>query len=291
MPATRASAEWELALIDSAWHGSQYEGAAGLALARELGYEAVDLFVGFDPGHMSREERIAYLGDVAACGLPARSVICTCLGLSDFNPSVRDYHIVRACNVVDLGAELDTMRNLLFVPGDYIFGGKLLPREQEWERVVDATRRVGLRAHERGLDVAIELLPFEHAFVRTLDDMDRLLEAVGLPNVKAGIDISHLWLERIPPAELSRFAGRVGQVHIADCDGANHGDLPPGRGNTPFAPYLRALGELGYRGSASVELEFPTDPGQIVEWVQEAHRGTRQLLVDSGLRPDLATIG
>ena len=41
---------WELALIDSAWHGSEYDGAPGLALARELGYEAVDLFVGFDPG-------------------------------------------------------------------------------------------------------------------------------------------------------------------------------------------------------------------------------------------------
>lgn len=289
MGGTGPSAVWELALIDSAWHGSEYEGAAGLALARELGYEAVDLFVGFDPGQMSTAERAAYLSDVAASGLPPRSVICTCLGLSDFNPSVRRYHIERACNVIDLGAEFDTVRNLLFVPGDYIFGGKLLPREQEWDRVVDATRQVGRRAQERGLEVAIELLPFEHAFVRTLDDMDRLLEAVGLPNVKAGIDISHLWLERIPPDELARFAGRVGQVHVADCDGVHHGDLPPGRGNTPFESYLRALGDIGYCGSASVELEFPTDPSQIVDWVGEAHRGTRQLLVDSGLRPDLAS--
>lgn len=288
MERTGPSADWELALIDSAWHGSEYEGAAGLTLARELGYEAIDLFVGFDPGQMSAGERAGYLSDVEASGLPPRSVICTCLGLSDFNPSVREYHIGRACNVVDLGAEFDTVRNLLFVPGDYIFQGRLLPWEQEWGRVVDATRQVGLRAQERGLELAIELLPFEHAFVRTLDDMDRLLEEVGLPNVKAGIDISHLWLERIGADELARFVGRVGQVHVADCDGVNHGDLPPGRGNTPFEPYLRALGELGYRGSASVELEFPTDPSQIVEWVKEAHRGTRQLLVDSGLRPDLA---
>jgi D-psicose/D-tagatose/L-ribulose 3-epimerase len=278
---------WELALIDSAWHGSPYEGGRGLSLARELGYEAVDLFVGFDPGHMTATERSAYLRDVSDSGLPPLSVICTCLGLSDFNPSVRGYHIERACNVIDLGAEFDTVRNLLFVPGDYIFQGRLLPREQEWDRVVDATRQVGVRAQKRGLDVAIELLPFEHAFVRTLDDMDRLLEAVDLPNVKAGIDISHLWLERIEPQELARFAGRVGQVHVADCDGTNHGDLPPGRGNTPFEPYLRTLGEIGYTGSASVELEFPTDPSQIVAWVTEAHRGTRRLLVDSGLRPDL----
>lgn len=279
---------FELALIDSAWHGSRYEGAPGLALARELGYEAVDLFVGFDPAALSAAERERYLDGVRASGLPALSVICTCLGLSDFNPSVREYHIARACSAIDLGAELDTVRNLLFVPGDYIFGGQLLPREQEWERVVDATRRVGVHAQERGLEVAIELLPFAHAFVRTLDDLERLLDDVALENVKAGVDISHLWLCRIPPEQLARFAGRVAQVHLADCDGEHHGDLPPGRGNTPFEDYLRALGELGYRGSASVELEFPADPSQMVEWVGEACEGSRKLLHASGLRPDLA---
>jgi sugar phosphate isomerase/epimerase len=288
MSASDAGRGWELSLIDSAWHGSQYDGRPGLELARGIGFEAIDLFIGFDPGRMSAAERADYLRGVESCGLPALSVICTSLGLSDFNPAVRDYHIERACNIIDLGAELGTVRNLLFVPGDYIFQGRLLPRRQEWDRVVDATRQVGTRAAQRGLEVAIELLPFEHAFVRTLDDMERLLDDVDLPNVKAGIDISHLWLERIEPDALARFAGRVGQVHVADCDGTNHGDLPPGRGNTPFESYLRALGVVGYAGSASVELEFPTDPSQMVEWVTEAFRGTRQLLIDSDLRPDLA---
>jgi D-psicose/D-tagatose/L-ribulose 3-epimerase len=281
-------AGWELSLIDSAWAGSEYEGARGLAKAGEIGFEAVDLFVGFDPGRMSAAERTEYLNGVTASGLPALSVICTALGLSDFNPSIRDYHIERACNIIDLAGEMGTVRNLMFCPGDYIFGGKLLPREQEWERLVDATRRVGEKAAGRGLEVTVELLPFEHAFVRTLEDMERLLDDVGLPNVKACIDISHLWLERIPAPDLARFAGRVGQVHVADCDGVNHGDLPAGRGNTPFAKYLQVLGEIGYRGAASVELEFPQDPSQMVEWVSEAHDGTRRLLAETGLRPDLA---
>jgi D-psicose/D-tagatose/L-ribulose 3-epimerase len=281
---------WELSLIDSAWHGSEYEGARGLAKTGEIGFEAVDLFVGFDPGRMSAAEREEYLRGVRASGLPTLSVICTALGLSDFNPAIRGYHIERACNIIDLATELGTVRNLMFCPGDYIFGGRLLPQEQEWERLVDATRQVASKAGERGLEVTIELLPFEHAFVRTLGDMNRLLDDVGLENVKACIDISHLWLERIPAADLARFAGRVGQVHVADCDGVNHGDLPAGRGNTPFAEYLEALGEIGYRGAASVELEFPQDPSQMVEWVTEAHEGTRRLLVEAGLRPDLALV-
>lgn len=279
---------WELSLIDSAWAGSEYEGSRGLAKAGDIGFEAVDLFIGFDPGRMSSAERHQYLNGVTASGLPALSVICTALGLSDFNPSVRGYHIERACNIIDLAAEMGTVRNLMFCPGDYIFGGKLLPQEQEWDRLVDATRRVGERAAGHGLEVTVELLPFEHAFVRTLDDMERLLDDVGLPNVKACIDISHLWLERIPAVDLARFADRVGQVHVADCDGVKHGDLPAGRGNTPFAEYLQVLGAIGYRGAASVELEFPPDPSQMVEWVTEAHDGTRRLLAEAGLRPDLA---
>src|SRR5207253_2849276 len=138
-----SDAGWEIALIDSAWHGTALEGPAGLVRASELGYEALDLFVGFDPGPMSDGERSAYLDGVRAAHLPVLSVVCTCLGLSDFNPAVRDYHIERACAVVDLAAEFETARNLLFVPGEYMFQRRLLPAANEWERVVEATRRVG----------------------------------------------------------------------------------------------------------------------------------------------------
>jgi D-psicose/D-tagatose/L-ribulose 3-epimerase len=279
-----AGAGWEVALIDSAWHGSEYDGARGLELARELGYEAVDLFVGFDPGRLGAAERAARIAEVRAGGLPVVSVVCTCLGLNDFNPAVRGYHIERACNALDYAAEFETARNLLFVPGEYMFQQGLLPPEREWEAVVDATAQVGRHAAGHGLEIAIELLPFEYAFVRTLDDLERLLDAVALPNVKAAIDISHLWLERIEPAELDRFAGRIAQVHVADCDGEHHGDLPPGRGTTPFVPYLEAIARAGYRGSASVELEFPPAGVPIRSWVEEARSATAELLVASGLR-------
>ena len=105
--------------------------------------------------------------------------------------------------------------------------------------------------------------------------------------MKAAIDISHLWLQRIEPGQLERFAGRIAQVHVADCDGENHGDLPPGRGTTPFPDYLEALQLVGYRGSASIELEFPRDGQPVEEWVADAFVATRRLLAEGGQRPDL----
>src|ERR1700727_1723487 len=141
--------EWKLGLIDSAWFGSQYEGLAGKQEAKTIGFDSLDLFIGFDPGRMSLEERRNYVIDVGGFDLPIISFVCTCLGLSDFNPSVRSYHIERAKNVLDLASEFSTPRNLCFVPGEYMFQHHLLPAESEWKLLFDATQQGGRHARER----------------------------------------------------------------------------------------------------------------------------------------------
>ena len=273
------NSNWTLGLIDSAWFGSDYEGKRGREEAKRIGFESLDLFVGFDPGKMGKAERQAYITENLSTGLPVISLVCTCLGLSDFNPAIRGYHIERAKNVVDLAADFPTARNLCFVPGEYMFQKKLIPAEGEWGMVVDATRQVGEHAAKRQRELAIELLPFEFAFINSLDTMERFLDAVGLPNVKATVDISHFWLMRIPPAEVARrLKGRIAHVHMSDCDGIHHGDMPPGRGNTPFGEYLSAIRETGFVGAASIELEFPPDPKGMAAWVAEAHGAALELL-------------
>ena len=113
--------EWKLGLIDSAWFGSPYEGQSGRQEAKTIGFDSLDLFIGFDPGRMTPAERRNYVTDVRGVDLPIISLVCTCLGLSDFNPAVRSYHIERAKNVLDLASEFSSARNLCFVPGEYMF--------------------------------------------------------------------------------------------------------------------------------------------------------------------------
>lgn len=270
---------WTLGLIDSAWFGTDFEGKRGREEAKRIGFESLDLFVGFDPGKLSKVERQAYISENLSTGLPVVSLVCTCLGLSDFNPAIRGYHIERAKNVVDLAADFPTTRNLCFVPGEYMFQKKLIPAKGEWDAVVDATRQVGAHAAKRQRELAIELLPFEFAFINSLDTMERFLDEVGLANVKATIDISHFWLMRIPPEQVARrLKSRVAHVHMSDCDGIHHGDMPPGRGNTPFGDYLAAIKATGFTGAASIELEFPPDPKGMAAWVTEAHGAALKLL-------------
>jgi sugar phosphate isomerase/epimerase len=164
-----------------------------------------------------------------------------------------------------------------------MFQRRLIPAEGEWKLVVDATQKVGRHAAERGLELAIELLPLEYAFIRTLDDMERFLDSVGLENVKATVDISHFWLMRIAPRALDRLKGRIAHVHVSDCDGVNHGDLPPGRGNTPFGEYMSAIRDAGFAGAASIELEFPPDISQMRDWVAEAYGSTLQEMKSVGV--------
>jgi D-psicose/D-tagatose/L-ribulose 3-epimerase len=67
------------------------------------------------------------------------------------------------------------------------------------------------------------------------------------------------------PLELTKLKGKAIHVHISDCDGKVHGNLPPGRGVIKFEPYLQAIKELDINCTVSAELEYSPDPSHIVE--------------------------
>ncbi|MEM7311852.1 MAG: TIM barrel protein, partial [Planctomycetota bacterium] len=102
--------------------------------------------------------------------------------------------------------------------------------------------------------------------------------------IKANIDISHLLLADVAPEEIRRLKDKAIHVHISDCDGKVHGDLPPGRGVVPFEPYLNEIKALEMEGTISIELEYSPEPDKIVEWVEEAYRETDKLMQAARLR-------
>ena len=76
----------------------------------------------------------------------------------------------------------------------------------------------------------------------------------------------------------------IGHVHVSDCDGKVHGDMPPGRGVTPIKEYLQAILDTGFTGTVSVELERMPEPDRMVELVEEAYRETARILAELGAR-------
>src|ERR1700744_2223182 len=122
------------------------------------------------------------------------------------------------------------------------------------------------------------------SLLHNVREMVRFVDACDHPRVRANIDISHLVLSDTGPAELRKLKGKAIHVHLSDCDGKVHGDLPPGRGVVKFTPYLQAIKELQMAGAISIELEYSPDPARIVEWVEEAYRETDRLMRLNGLR-------
>jgi sugar phosphate isomerase/epimerase len=272
----------KLGLINSAWVQADRPTSFGLQKTKEIGFDTVDVFI--DPLTADVRERRLVKSECDRLGLPIVSLPCVAVGLIDFNPSVRSFHIDRVRAYLDLAYEYEA-KNVLLVIGEYIWNREVIPPEEQWRLGAEAVRELGQRAAELGLEIVLELEPFPLSLVNDVDTMERFLNDVALPNVLANLDISHLVLSKVPAEQIRRLKGRVGHVHLSDCDGKVHGDLPPGRGVVEFEPYLREIKslELGDR-VVSIELEYSPEPAKIVQWVEEAYRETDKLMQAAGLR-------
>lgn len=271
----------QLGLINSAWAQTGRDTAWGVRKTKEIGFDSIDIFA--DPLDIDVRERRRIRAECAAQQLPIVSVCCVAVGLIDFNPSVQRFHIDRVRKYLDLVYELEA-RNLLLVLGEYIWNREVIPPEEQWRLGVEHCRSLAEYAESLGIAIALELEPFALSLLNNVDNMCRFLDDVAHPACSANIDVSHLQLARVAPEELRRLRGRAIHVHISDCDGRVHGDLPPGRGVVDFPPYLREIQALQIDGAVSIELEYSPEPDRIEEWVREAYSATDALMRAANLR-------
>ena len=271
----------KLGLINSAWAQAGKDTAYGIRMTREIGFDSIDIFT--DPLQIDIRERQLIKRECDRAGLPIISICCVAVGLIDFNQSVQRFHLERCRAYLDLVYEYQAS-NLLLVLGEYVWERQVIPPAEQWQMAVSNVRELGKYAADLGMAIALELEPFKLSLLNNVDSMVRFLNDVNHPAVKANIDVSHLLLSGTAPEELRRLRGQAIHVHLSDCDGKVHGDLPPGRGVVPFPPYLREIKDLNIDGGVSIELEYAPQPDQIVAWVREAYEQTDKLMRDCGLR-------
>lgn len=274
----------KLGLINSAWAQTGRETAYGLHKTKEIGFDTVDIFA--DPLDTSVEERRRIRSVCEEIDLPIISVACVALGLIDFNPSVRRFHLDRCRQYLDMITEFNG-KNLLLVLGEYVWQKEVIPPAEQWQFGVDALRELGEYARSLGLEIVMEMEPFRESLLNDVPKMKRFLDDVDCGSVKANVDISHLVLADQMPESLELLRGRIGHIHISDCDGRVHGDLPPGRGVVDFPAYLNKIWEMGLNDEdvvMSIELEYSPEPDQIESWVTEAFDSTTSLMRQCGLK-------
>jgi len=271
----------ELGMISSTWLETKVGRIEGIRKAKEIGFDTYDIFE--DALDLTDGERAEIRAACDAAGLPIRSQLCVAFGLVDFNPAVQRFTQERLRANIDQGAYLGA-RNLVVVVGEYYWDGEVFPNEAIWDMAVAGVRQAGEYAATKGLEVVLELEPFNEALLKDVHELVRFVREIDLPAVRANADISHLHLANCSLAEVAELKGLIGHIHLSDCDGKVHGDLPAGRGCTPIKEYLAAIRDTGYDGTVSIELEYSPDPAKIVEWVTEAYTSTAEIMRGLGVR-------
>ena len=271
----------KLGIINSAFAQAGVDTATGLEHIARIGFDCVDIFT--EAMTISPEEKRLIASTCEKQGLPIMSLPVVATGLIDFNDPVRDFHVARCKRYIDLASEFGA-HNVLVVLGEYLWQREVIPAEAQWGWAIETCRILGDYAGKKNLDIALELEPFRMSLLNNVGEMARFIDDCAHPRVRANIDVSHCALSDSGPETLERLKGKAIHVHISDCDGKVHGDLPPGKGIVKFSPYLQAIKELQIDGVVSIELEYSPDPARIVEWVEEAYTETARLMNLVGLR-------
>src|SRR6266576_4153933 len=271
----------KLGIINSAFYQAGVDTATGLKHIARIGFDCVDVHteaIGISQKEISLVARTCH-----KLGLPIISLPVCSLGLADFAAPVREFHIERTKKFIDL-ARTWNAKNVLLVLGEYMWQREVIAPEAQWKWALETCRAIGDYADKKKIDIALELEPFRLSLLNSVDAMVRFVDECNHPRVRANIDISHVVLADVGPAELKKLKGKAIHVHLSDCDGKVHGDLPPGRGVVKFAPYLQAIKELAIDGVIAIELEYAPDPKKVVQRVEEAYRETARLMELTGLR-------
>ena len=265
----------KLGIINSAFQQVGVDTVAGLKHIKRIGFDCVDIFT--EAVGISRKEISTVSRASEKLGLPIVSLPVVATGLIDFNDPVRNFHVERCKKYIDLAHEWGA-KNILLVLGEYIWQREVIPPSAQWQWGIETCRRLGDYSARKKIDIALELEPFRLSLLNNVTEMVRFVDECNHPRVRANIDISHLVLSDSSPHEVAKLKNKAIHVHLSDCDGKVHGDLPPGRGVVKFAPYLQAIKDLKIEGVVSIELEYSPEPKRIVEWVEEAYRETAKLM-------------
>ena len=271
----------ELGMISSTWEGTHVGLEEGIRKAREIGFDTYDIFN--DPLDTDDATRQLIKDTCAEVGMPIRSCVCVAFGIVDFNPTVVKFTLDRVKAYIDQAAYLGA-RNVLLVIGEYFWDGEVFPRAAIWDMAKTRCQELSDHAAGQGIEIVLELEPFTEALVGTTDELVRFVKEVDRPNFRANADISHLHLSDASFDDVAKMTGLIGHIHLSDCDGKVHGDLPAGMGVTPIKEYLQAIVDTGYEGTVSIELEYAPNPAEIVAWATRAYEGTAAIMRDLGVR-------
>ena len=145
----------------------------GIRTAKEIGFDTYDIFE--DPLDIDDDDAPADQGD------RARRSGCRS-GRSSASRSASSTSIRRCAGSRSTGsrrtstrAPIFGARNVLLVVGEYYWDCEVFPKHAIWDMAKDMVKEAGEYAQSKGLEIVLELEPFEQALLKDVHELVRFV--------------------------------------------------------------------------------------------------------------------
>jgi len=223
--------------------------AAGCQKAKELGFDAVEVFSPAADAvkHETLRKLLADNGlALAAVGTGAGWVKQRLhLTLPDAAARTKARDFIRS--IIDFGGPLGAPAIIGSMQGK---SGDEVDHAAALGYLSEALEDLGEHARQYGVPLVYEPLNrYETNLINTVEAGVRLLAGLSTKNVVLLADLFHMNIEEVDVAAAIRAGrGHIGHVHFVDSN-----RRPAGCGHLDLAPIAAALAEIGYAGYASAE--------------------------------------
>lgn len=126
------------------------------------------------------------------------------------------------------------------------------PIKQQWNRQVQATKRLCDYAEQHGVFLAME---FEPGFVvDNTEKMLNLFSEISSPMLRVNADIGHIFLQDPDPmASIEKCGKLIVHAHLENMKHGIHNHLVPFEGDMNLPEYITKLRAVGFDGPASFD--------------------------------------
>ncbi len=245
--------------------------------AKELGADGIQMYSTKgenSPENLTPAKRRELLDFVKSNGL-CFSALCGDLGEGFFHPERNPMLIEKSKRILDLAKELETdivTTHIGVVPED--------ENHERYKIMQEACFELSRYADSIGSHFAIETGPEKSATLK------KFLDALGSKGVAVNLDPANLVMVTgdDPVGAVYNLKDYIVHTHAKDgiklaaCDpeliyavtklpediveeeGDPFREMPLGKGSVPYAPYLKALEDIGFRGFLTIEREVGENP-------------------------------
>lgn len=232
-----------------------------ISLAREHGYEAIELCIGDAGSAFGIDASDALCDDLRGLGMPIPSVasgLYWSRALGDRDPSSRVRAVDDLKAMIRIAAKLGA-KTLLTIPGAvevfFLPDRPVQPYDEVLRNVSEGLRQVLPVAEKHGVRLGIENV--WNKFLLSPTEMAAFIDGFGSPALGAYFDVANVLAFGYPEQWLRILGKRIVGVHFKDYRksvGSVDGFVDLLEGDVNWPEVVKALGEIGYEGPVVAEM-------------------------------------